>query len=266
MEYPMFLMSGLWAEDHEAGHQWWPMMVANDETRYGWMDEGFNEYMNILSDSTRTGGKIALDGLGQAYGQVSGAESEPPMMWNANNAGRMYVYTTYAKTPAMLSMLGAIVGDSAVWRAQAEYARTWLFKHPSPWDYMFTMSRSLGQDLGWFWYYWLFTTESVDGSIESVTTAGSQTAVTIREGGEMPSPVILKVEFEPTGPEIRGMANSKMLDNTTAIVTYPVDVWFGGSRTFLARLDFGGRGIKKITFDPGRRFPDRKPSDNVWPR
>ena len=40
-----------------------------------------------------------------------------------------------------------------------------MFKHPSPWDYMFFMNRALGQDLGWFWYYWLFTTESVDGSI-----------------------------------------------------------------------------------------------------
>ena len=30
---------------------------------------------------------------------------------------------------------------------------------------MFFMNNALGRDLGWFWYYWLFTTESVDGSI-----------------------------------------------------------------------------------------------------
>ena len=40
-----------------------------------------------------------------------------------------------------------------------------MFKHPSPWDYMFFMNNALKQDLGWFWYYWLFTTERVDGSI-----------------------------------------------------------------------------------------------------
>jgi len=33
-------MSGLGAVDHEAGHQWWPMMVGNNETWYGFMDEG----------------------------------------------------------------------------------------------------------------------------------------------------------------------------------------------------------------------------------
>ncbi len=51
MEYPMVINSSLGAADHEAGHQWWPMMVGNNETWYGWMDEGFNQYMNILSDA-----------------------------------------------------------------------------------------------------------------------------------------------------------------------------------------------------------------------
>ena len=74
----------------------------------------------------------------------------------------------------MLSMLGGIVGDSAVWRAMSEYAKAWRFKHPSPWDYAFFMSNALHRDLGWFWYYWLFTTESVDGSIAGVTTAGGR--------------------------------------------------------------------------------------------
>jgi hypothetical protein len=62
------------------------------------------------------------------------------------------------------------------------------------------------------------------------------------------------------------MRNATMRDATTAIVTWPADVWFAGSRTFDAVLDFGGRRIERITFDPGCRFPDRDPTDNVWPR
>ncbi|MDB4870600.1 MAG: hypothetical protein JWL97_1604, partial [Gemmatimonadales bacterium] len=42
-------------------------------------------------------------------------------------------------------------------------------------------------------------------------------------------------------------------------------VWFPGSRTFNANLDFGGRAITRITLDPYGRFPDRNPLDNVWP-
>ena len=266
MEYPMFIMSGVGAADHEVGHEWWPMMVGVNETWYGWMDEGFNDYMNILSEADLDGKPYQLDSLGLSYGRISGNELEPPLMWDENFAGPYYGFVAYEKAPLMLSALGGIVGDSAVWRAMSEYAKAWRFKHPSPWDYAFFMNNALGQDLGWFWNYWLFTTESVDGSIQDVKTSGRRTTVTVRQNGEMPSPVVLKVEFAPTGPPIRAMSNSRMTGATTAVVTYPVDVWFAGARTFNAVLDFGGRAISRITVDPAGRFPDRDPADNVWPR
>ena len=187
-------------------------------------------------------------------------------MWAANYGGRMYGYQTYQKTPAMLSMLGGIVGDDEVQRAMKEYTKAWTFKHPSPWDYAFFMSNELGQDLGWFWYYWLFTTESVEGSIQNVATTSSGTTVTVRQDGQMPSPVVLKVEFAEGDSPIGAMPNAELIDETTAIVTWPVDVWFDGVRTFDAELKFGGRAINRITFDPFGRFPDRDASDNVWPR
>ena len=265
MEYPMFIMSRVSAADHETGHQWWPMMVGVNETWYGWMDEGFDQYMNILSDADRERRSYKLDSLGMSYGATSGNELEPTMMWDENYAGPLYGFAAYGKAPLMLSALGGIVGDSAVWRAMSDYAKAWRFKHPSPWDYANFMDRALGQDLGWFWYYWLFTTERVDESIQNVTTRG-RTIVTVRQDGEMPAPVILKVEFAPGGGAIGRMKNARMIDATTALVTYPVDVWFSGSRTFDASLDFGPRTIGRITLDPYNRFPDRNASDNVWPR
>jgi hypothetical protein len=266
MEYPMVINSNQGAADHETGHQWWPMTVSNNETWYGWMDEGFNQYMNVLSRADVQGQPADLDRLGQAYGRISGTEAEPPMMWDANYAGPMYGFQTYEKTPLMLSMLGGIVGDSAVQRAHAEWAKAWMFKHPAPWDYLFFMSNALHRDLGWFWYYWLFTTESVDGSIQDVSSRGGRTSVVVRQDGQMPSPVVLKVEFAPAGPPIKPMANAVMLDSVSALVTYPVNVWFAGDRTFRAVMDLGGRPITRVTLDPGGRFPDRDVSDNVWPR
>ena len=190
------------------------------------------------------------------------------MMWNANYAGPAVLRLhDVLKTPLMLSMLGGIVGDTAVQRAHREWANAWMFKHPSPWDYMFFMNNALKRDLGWFWYYWLFTTESVDGSIQrSVTATGGRTTVTVRQDGQMPSPVVLEVKFAPGSQPIRPMRNAVMKDSVTAIVTYPVDVWFAGSETFDAVLDFGSRPIQRIRLDPWCRFPDRDPSDNVWPR
>ena len=264
MEYPMVINSNQGAADHEVAHQWFPMMVGNNERRYGWMDEGFNSYMNILSRAHREGKEPNLDGLGQVYGRQSGSEDEAPLMWNANYAGIGYGFQTYRKTPLMLSMLGGMVGDKEVQKAMSGFFKTWSFKHPSPWDFMFYMDNALEQDLGWFWYYWLFTTESVDSSIKSVTTKGNKTVVTIHQAGQMPSPVVLKIEFADSGAKIKPLKNAKMIDDKTALVTYPVDVWLNGNRTFDANLDFGKRKIEKITFDPAKRFPDKNPKDNVW--
>ena len=266
MEYPMIIFSAAGASDHEAGHEWWPMTLGTNETWYPFMDEGFNQYMNILSGADRMSRPANLDGWGQAYGRTSGDEREAPLMWDANYGGPMYVFQGYSKAPMMLSMLGGIVGDTAVWRAMSAYAQAWRFKHPSPWDYVFSMDRELHRDLGWFWYYWLFRTDAVDGSIQQVRTSGSRTTVTVRQDGQMPSPVVLAVHFATDGPPVRRMANAQMVDDSTAIVTWPVDVWFGGSRTFEAELNFGARKIVRVVLDPHCRFPDHNVDDNTWPR
>jgi hypothetical protein len=267
MEYPMFIMSSASAADHEVGHQWWPMTVGVNETWYPFMDEGFNNFMNVLSDADYAHKPGVLDGLGQSYGPRSGNEQEGPLMWNANYGGPLYSFQAYSKAGMMLSMLGGIVGDSAMLSAMSSYAKTWRFKHPSPWDYAFYMSNALNRDLGWFWNYWLFTTESVDESIQQVKTGRRLTTVTVRQDGEMPSPVVLKVQLAEKVGRFKLIlpSTARMADDSTVIFTYPVDVWFSGKRTFDAQLDVSGRKITSITLDPFRRFPDRNQTDNVWP-
>lgn len=264
MEYPMVINSNQGAADHEIYHQWIPMTVGTNETRYGWMDEGFNNYSNILSRAAASGKPYSIDNLGQSYGRINGNEDEPMMMWNANYGGALYGFQTYGKTGMMLSMLGAIVGDDRMNAAIKKYVETWKFKHPSPWDFMFFMNKELGRDLNWFWYYWLFTTEAVNGSIKDVVRQGEKTQVTIHQAGEMPSPIVLKVEFGDGSEKIKSMPNAQMIDGKTAIVRWDGDVWFDGNRDFKAALDFGERPIKKITLDPFGRFPDSDTKDNVW--
>ena len=148
----------------------------------------------------------------------------------------------------------------------SEYAKAWRFKHPSPWDYMFSMNASLGQDLGWFWNYWLFTTESVDGSMANFAASGGNTAVTVRQDGQMPAPVVLSIQFRGWDPSVASILNAEKVGENEVLVTFPVDVWFTGSKSFQAELPFALDGIETITLDPNGRFPDRDPSDNAWPR
>ena len=58
MEYPSIVFCGYKAKgrglfgvtDHEFGHTWFPMVVGSNERKYGWMDEGFNTFINSIAD------------------------------------------------------------------------------------------------------------------------------------------------------------------------------------------------------------------------
>src|SRR5258708_15064839 len=38
---------------HEAGHNWFPMLVRSNERVYMWQDEGFNTFINTFSEARR---------------------------------------------------------------------------------------------------------------------------------------------------------------------------------------------------------------------
>jgi hypothetical protein len=251
MEYPMIIFNGssLGVTVHEFGHQWFPMMVGSNETRYGFMDEGFNGYIDAIAVSRISNTVLARQIGVPGYRRIAGTELEAPMMWIADYAGPGYGVQTYGKAPMALNVLGAVVGDSAVGRALAEYAMAWKYKHPTPYDFFFSMNKSLGKNLDWFWYEWFFTTYTLDQSIESARIVGDQVELSVRDKGDMAMPIIVGIEWT---------------NGNRTVMTYPADVWFTGSRILTAKLSLSGRTIKSITLDPQDRFYDLDRSNNVW--
>ena len=252
MEYPMIIFNGssLGVTAHEVAHQWIPMTVGSNETRYGWMDEGFVGYMTALAVAAITGAPVAPPS-GAGYRRIAGTELEAPMMWPTDFSGPVSTTATYSKAPIALNALGGVVGDSAVRRAFAEYVAAWKLEHPSPWDFFMSMNRSLNQDLGWFWHGWFFTNYSFDQAVESVRVEGDEAVVSIRDKADLAMPVIMRVEFTQGPPQV---------------VTIPIDAWLSGGRSFVYRLPLRGRTFKSLTVDPENRFQDLDRADNVWPR
>jgi len=251
MEYPMIIFNGssLGVTVHEFGHQWLPMMVGSNETRYGFMDEGFNDYIDEAAQAAIEHTELKRYGVAPGYQRIAGTELEAPMMWLADYAGPGYGVQAYTKAPLALNALGAVVGDSAVARAFAEYAKSWKYKHPTPYDFFFSMNKSLGKNLDWFWYGWFFTTYTTDQAIESVTTSGSDAVLTVRDKGDLVSPVIAAIQFT---------------DGSKGRVVLPAERWFSGVRTLTERIPLNGRVIKSVTLDPENRFQDLDRSNNVW--
>ncbi len=252
MEYPMIIFSGTRVSTtvHEFGHEWFPMMVGSNETRYGFMDEGFDEFIDAPANANITRTPTDYQNRSAGYRRIAGSELEAPMMWPTDYAGPNGGVATYTKAEVALYALGAVVGDSAVRKAFSNYAVQWKFKHPSPWDFFMSMNRSLGQDLGWFWNEWFFTNYTFDQGVESVTVKGDSAVLTIHDKGDIVMPVIAKIDFR---------------DSPSQSVTLPQDMWFSGARHTSVKIPLHGKMIQRITLDPDNRFQDLDRSDNVWP-
>jgi len=251
MEYPMIIFNGssLGVTVHEFGHQWFPMMVGSNETRYGFMDEGFDEFITALAIARINNVPVNWQNGGTGYRRIAGTEVEAPMMWLADYAGPGYGVQTYSKAEIALNALGGVVSDSAVGRAFSEYAKAWKYKHPTPYDFFFSMNKSLGKNLDWFWYQWFFTTYTFDQSIRSARMAGDEMELTVHDKGDLAMPVIVRIDWA---------------NGSHTVVTYPADIWFNGARTVTTKIRLNGRTIKSITLDPDNRFQDLDRSDNVW--
>lgn len=153
MEYPMVTLSHGGIIRHETAHQWFPMMVGTDETRFAFLDEGFASFFaGAFEDSPR--------------GRSRERETLEPILLpddvrTPRPAAALYGYGRGAR---MLRALAERVGEDRLVQAISDDASDWRFKHPTPWDFMASMERSLHLDLSAFWTLWLFSTEAIEGS------------------------------------------------------------------------------------------------------
>jgi hypothetical protein len=263
MEYPMIVFVraadtlGLYrVTDHEFGHTWFPMVVGSNERRYGWMDEGFNSFMNHYNWPKQFP-EVPLPmhrGTVQMYLMTAGSGSEQPIMTAADQlAGPNAVHASYNKPALGLVLLRErLTSPERFDPVFREYIRRWSYKHPTPADFFRTMEDGLGEDLSWFWRSWFYTTETLDQAADSIVvsrdsvTGSPRSSIYLRMAQPMPMPVELEVRTR---------------EGTSSRLKLPVEVWFGGTR--YAALVPGE--IVGVTIDPDGAYPDVNRANNIWP-
>ncbi len=154
---------------HEAGHNWFPMIVNSDERHWTWMDEGLNTYLQFLAEQLWEDEFPSRRGEPRDIVNFMKSQNQVPIMTDGESLKNTGA-NAYAKPATALNILReTILGRDLFDFAFAEYARRWQFKHPTPFDFFRTMEDASGVDLDWFWHGWFYTTDHVDISIEDVT-------------------------------------------------------------------------------------------------
>ncbi len=155
---------------HEVGHNFFPMIVNSDERQWTWMDEGLNTFMQYMAEQEWD--RNFPSRRGPAHKIVPYMRSEKntlePIMTNSENIVQ-FGPNAYAKPATALNILReTVMGRELFDYAFKEYARRWMFKHPTPEDLFRTLEDASAVDLDWFWRGWFYGTEAVDISIENV--------------------------------------------------------------------------------------------------
>ncbi|GAB2983773.1 M1 family metallopeptidase [Mucilaginibacter puniceus] len=263
MEYPGIVFCDakrgnkrLWSvHDHEFGHNWFPMIVGSNERLYGWMDEGFNTFINTLSTENFNNGEFKaakapdLQALSARYTPES---MEPVLSYPDNLKEKNNGTLLYSKPAAGLVLLREqVLGPERFDRAFKTYIDRWAYKHPTPDDFFRTMENVAGESLQWFWRGWFANNWRLDVAVRDVkyidNDATKGALITIDNLDKMAMPVTLEV---------------KLSSGKTDRVKLPVEIWERNvSWTFKYPST---EQIETVTYDPDKNMPDYNPANNVW--
>jgi hypothetical protein len=200
-EFPMLIMNGSASEGlivHETTHQYLHGILANNEWREGWMDEGFtsfmgNWYREMKGDTAVWRGTMQmLAGLERADSAeaiaLPGAEFSSP---------RIYSLMTYTKASAVFRMLREMVGHETFREILRTFYARHRLQHVTGADFQRVAEEVSRRDLDWFFGQWIQRTDKLDYAVASATTRQEggrwRTRVEVVRTGEAWMPVTLRV-------------------------------------------------------------------------
>jgi hypothetical protein len=267
MEYPGIVFCGsnsnggsLWSvNDHEFGHTWFPMIVGSNERLYGWMDEGFNTFINQFTTRDFNKGEYAemvtpIDWTSNKAVHILNPGLEP-VMSTPDNIIEMHNGTLLYEKPAeALNILrNQVLGAERFDLAFKTYIERWAYKHPTPDDFFRTMENVSGENLNWFWREWFLNNWQLDVAVSDVKYVDDNPAkgalISIDNLDKMALPVILEI---------------KTRSGKTSRIKLPVEVWATGSHWVFKYPST--EEIMSVTYDPDHVFPDYNTDNNTWKR
>ncbi len=195
-EFPMLAMYGERVSEgtvsHEVGHIYSYGMLANNEWREGWMDEGLTTYQSewriggtpqdtsvraprktgppvhgyrshahvMLPDDRGSMQLLGVDLLGRA-------QAPEPASHTFNEFG-LYQAAVYSRPDMMYGMLRDMLGDSVFTAFLHDYYARWKFKHVDELAMRASAERVSGRTLDWFFEQWVHHTGLVDYALVDV--------------------------------------------------------------------------------------------------
>jgi len=256
---------------HEMAHSWFQFILATNELKHEWMDEGFTSYISDEAMNTVMNEEKANPHSGSYRGYVFMATSgkEQPQSTHADRyaSNRSYGINAYSKGSVFLSQLGYVIGEKNLKKTLKRYYNDFAFKHPTPNDFIRVAEKVSGLELDWYLTDWTLTTNTIDYEIKSVSATEEATVVVLARIGLMPMPIDLYVTYEDGSQEsfyipLQMMRGEKPNPhpNLTRVV---LSDWAWAYPEYVFEIN-NGKKVKNMMIDASQRMADINPENNIF--
>jgi hypothetical protein len=220
-EFPMMIMDASADEGlivHEIAHQWAHGILANNEWREGWLDEGMASFLGswYVEESGRR------PNYGPATQGVARMDTLTGMLPIGTPSAAFkdmnhYSAMTYTKPQFVFRMLRDYLGDAAFRAGMKLYYEKNKLQHVDEEDFKNAMEEASKKDLDWFFQQWIHTNNTLDYAVSAVSTAQQangtwRTRVDVTRTGQAWMPVRLKVGDVVTNLDSRDTSFSVNVD------------------------------------------------------
>lgn len=280
MEYPMStLITGnrslgslVGVTVHELIHMWYYGVLATNESRYPWMDEGFTTYASSLTMNHlfNQNSSKPHQGSYQSYFNIVEDSQQEALDTHADHfhTNRAYGTASYSTGAVFLNQLRYVIGNETFDRGMKRFFNEWKFKHPDGRDFLRVMEQESNMVLDWYYQYFIESAKHIDYGITSVLGDGESTYVTLKRHDLMPMPIELMVTYQDDTQELfymplRIMRGEKPNDMPDVKRTIKPD-WPWVNPTYTVEIATPASKIKRIEIDPSMRMADINRENNVF--
>jgi hypothetical protein len=297
---PRVLQSPEGVTIHEAGHQFWYLLAANNEFEEAWLDEGFNRYHDRKSAFLALGPR----GWGRRYFGLAGRSNSGwpviapgvrlamvddalPQLRRSGQSDVMaratwqYLDTdswnlnSYNKPALSLHTLEGLLGETTMTRILRTYARRYRFQHPTSRDFIAVVNEVTGAD--WQWYF--DETWYGSGLVDYAVAVREEEARAPRGFVDGPEGAPVAVPSASPSPRnaAKGPYEAEVTVRRLGEVRLPVEVQVEWSDGRVRRETWDGRDrwtrfryrepvkVSRVVVDPDRKLAlDVNPGNNSW--
>lgn len=259
---------------HELAHMWFQHLLATNESKHEWMDEGFTTFIsdlavNSIMDKENREDENAFQSNYNNYYYMVKKGGENPLTTHADryDDNTNYGIAAYSKGAIFITQLAYIIGWDHTMATLKRYYNDYKFSHPTPNDFKRSAERVSGAVLDWYLVDWTQTTNTIDYGIKDVTTNDKNTTVVLERIGKMPMPLDIVLTYEDGTVESFYVPNTLMRwtkeNPNPSIKRTVLKGWDWSNPIYSFDFKTNGKKIKSIVIDPSNLMADVNKKNNI---